>query len=76
MNTAIQAESQDTEMLRNAEKALEYARQKESEARAALRDATATTKTLKEKYERQFAECEQRAIARRKAGLIEVGAGY
>ena len=76
MNEAIQAESQDTKMLRNAEKALDHARQKENEARAALRDATATTKILKEKYLRKFAECEQRAVARRKAGLIEVTAGY
>lgn len=63
-------------MLRKAEKALKYARQKESEARAALRSAMETTKTLKEKYESQFFECEDRAVARRKSGSIEINAGY
>lgn len=74
--TAIQAEKQDTEMLRKAEKALDYARQKESESRAALQSAMETTKMLKEKKERLFFECEKRAVARRKSGLIEINAGY
>lgn len=76
MNNAKQLEEQDNEMLRKSEVALEYARQKESEARRALIEATKTVKTLKQKYERQFAECEERACQRRRKGLIEVNAGY
>lgn len=74
--TAIQAEERDNEMLRKAKESLEYAREKEREARRALRAAEETRKTLKAKYERLFRECDQKAYQRRKEGLIAINHGY
>lgn len=76
MKSAQQAEHDDNLRLRRSEQALAAYREQESAARRALNDAMASTKRAKEKHEALFAECEKRACERRKAGLIEVTAGY
>ena len=75
-NTAMQDEQNDNAKLRKCAEALEYAKQKESEARKALADAVATTAIMRRKYDEQWQSNENRAVARRKAGLIEVVSGY
>ncbi len=66
------AEQEDNLRLRKAAEFIGSCREKEACARRALADAERTTKRAREKYEVLFVECEQRAVARRKAGLIEV----
>lgn len=74
--TPQQAEEQDKTRVRRAKESLEYYRRAESDAREALNRAVQSTQTIKEKYEAVFAECEARAVARRKSGQIIVNAGY
>lgn len=70
------AEEEDSLRLRKADEFLVHCREVENEARRELTLAIEQTKRAKEKYEALFAECETRACARRKAGLIEVNPGY
>lgn len=76
MNTAIASEQEDNYRLRKADEFLTYCREAENDARRELNEALEKTKRAKEKYETLFTECEQRAVARRKAGLIEMRSGY
>ena len=75
-STALQDEQNDKELVRQADEALKYAMQKENEARQALAQAIETTKTIRRKRDAAWQNAEARAVARRKAGLIEVVAGY
>ena len=75
-NSAMQDEQNDNAKLALAAKELEYARSKETEARKALASAIETAKIVRQKYDELFAKNEARAVARRKAGLIEVNPGY
>lgn len=72
----MSTEEEDNLRIRKANEFLAHCREVENEARRELMRAIEQTKRAKEKYEALFAECETRACARRKAGLIEVNPGY
>lgn len=74
--TALESEAEDNLRLRKAEEFLAYSRNAENDARRALAEAVARTKRAKEKYETLHEEVQNRAVARRKAGLITVNPGY
>ena len=74
--TAIQSEQEDNIRLRKAEEFVAHCREMEKAARLALIDAERQTKRARERREELFAECEARACARRKAGLIENSSCY
>lgn len=61
------SEAEDNLRLRRASEALAYYREAENQVRRDLAGAVEQTKRAKEKYEAMFAECEARAVARRKA---------
>lgn len=70
------AEAEDNLRLKRAQEQITYCREKENEARRLLAEATESSKRAKEKYEALFAECEKRAVARRKSGQIIVSPSY
>lgn len=74
--TPTESEQRDNLLLRRAQEFLEHCREAENQARRELAGAIEQNKRAKEKYEALFAECEGRACARRKAGLITVNPGY
>jgi len=76
MTAAIAQEQEDKLRLRKSGEFLRYCGEVENRARGALVDAEQTRKAAKDKHEALFALCENRAVARRKAGLIEFVAGY
>lgn len=75
-NAMNKAEQEDQDRVRKANEFLTYCREAEDQARNSLYQATTRTKRAKEKFEQIFAECEARMVARRKAGLVTVTAGY
>lgn len=76
MNSAQTAEEEDNFRLRKASEFLAYCREKENQARRDLGQAVETTKRAKEKHETIFAECQARAVERRKSGQIINNPGY
>lgn len=76
ISAAQASEDEDNFRLRKAQEHLEKCRELEADARRQLNQATKDRERAKEKYETLFDECEKRAVARRKAGLIEVNLGY
>lgn len=74
--TALQAEQEDNRRIQQAREAIAYAQEKEAEARKVLGQAEQTTKRMREKFEALFAECEKRAVERRKSGQIENSSCY
>lgn len=76
MTTAHQAEQADNDRLKKSQEAIDYYRQKESEALRELALIRQSLATVREKHRQLFEECENRAAARRKAGLIEYTPGY
>ncbi len=74
--TAQESEDADNLRLRRAAEFVAHCRESENQVRKELHEATEQTKRAKEKHETLFAECEARACARRKAGLIIVNHGY
>lgn len=74
--SALAAEAEDNDRLRKSKEALDHYREAENQARKALAEAVARTARMKEKYESIFHECQQRMVARRKAGLIVNNPGY
>ena len=76
VNTAEENENKDKALVQKAEAALTYCRDRESVARRELAATVEASKIAKEKMEKVFAKCEERAVARRKSGLIEMNAGY
>jgi hypothetical protein len=70
------SEQEDNLRLKKAQEHVAYCRSAEAEARAALASAVESTKRAKEKHEALFAECEKRAVARRKSGQVIVNPGY
>ena len=76
MNTALRDEENDKARLRKAQEFVEYCKQKQADAIRARIEADESLKLAIEKREQIFSECEKRAVARRKAGLIEVNPGY
>lgn len=64
----MSAEDEDDFRLRKAHEFLAHCREVENQARVALARAAEQTKAAREKLETLFAECEARAVARRKAG--------
>lgn len=69
-------EQEDNFRLRKADEFLTHCREAESQARIDLARAIEQTKFARNRHETLFAECERRAVARRKAGLIAVNPGY
>lgn len=69
-------EQEDNFRLRKAEDFLAHCRAEEAQARRGLAEAIERTKRAKEKHETLFTECEARAVARRKAGIVAVSTGY
>lgn len=69
-------EEEDNFHLRKAAEFLAHCRETENQARRELARAVEQTKRAKEKHEALFIECEKRAVARRKAGLIPLNTGY
>lgn len=76
ISAAQASEDEDNFRLRKAEEYVTTCREIENNARRELAEATARRQRAKEKYETLFDECQKRAVARRKAGLIEVNLGY
>lgn len=76
MSAIPQSEQEDNFRLKKAQENVAHCRNAETEARAALHSASESTKRAKEKYDSLFAECESRAVARRKSGQIVVNPGY
>lgn len=76
MNSAAQSEALDNSRLRNATDFLAHSKEAEAKARKELNRAIEHTRLARANYETKFAECEKRAVERRKAGQIEVLAGY
>jgi len=76
MNSAQISENEDNIRLRKAAEHIEFCKQAESKAQRDLADARQTLARAREKHVTLFMECEKRACARRKAGLIVVNAGY
>lgn len=68
--SAIQSEEEDNFRLRKAVEFLTHCRTAEGDARRVLAEAIERTKRAKEKHEALFAECEARAVSRRKSGQI------
>ena len=69
-------EQDDNFRLKNAKDHLAFARDAETQARAAFNAAVEDSKGAKERYENLFDECEKRAVARRKSGQITVSSQY
>jgi hypothetical protein len=76
MNSAVAQENEDNIRLRKSSEHIEYCKQAEAKALRDLADARQSLKRAREKHTTLFFECEKRAGARRKAGLIEVSANY
>lgn len=76
MKTNNAAEIEDNNRLSKSEKNVEHCLQSEADAIRALAAARADLARAREKHAQLFQECETRAVARRKAGLITVEAGY
>jgi hypothetical protein len=72
----MNSEDEDNIRLRKASEFIAHCRESENQARRELNAATERTKYAREKHATLFAECEARAVARRKAGLIAVNPGY
>lgn len=66
----MNAEQEDNFRLRKADEFLAHCKEVENQARAALARAEVGTKAARARYETFFTECEARAVARRKSGLI------
>lgn len=76
MSTLPKDEQDDNFCLKKALDHVAFCRTAESEARAKLFASVEGTKRAKEKYEALFAQCEERAVARRKSGQVVVNPGY
>ncbi len=69
--TAHESEKEDNIRLRKAAEFITHCREDENRLRVELTQAIERSKRAKEKHETLFAECEKRAVERRKAGLIQ-----
>lgn len=76
MKTNNADETEDNNRLSKSAKHVDCCRQAEADAIRALVAARADLGRAREKHSQLFQECENRAVARRKAGLITVEAGY
>ena len=70
------SEIEDNERLHKAADYLKYCREQANQARQALKRAEEQVTFARVRYESIFAECEKRAVARRRSGLVTVEAGY
>lgn len=73
---AHESEAEDNNRLRKATEHIAYCKDAETKAIGDLVDARKTLTRAREKHALLFEECQNRAVARRKAGLIQNVAGY
>ena len=68
--SAQNAEQLDNQKLARANEAIEYYKEKETEALKSLAEIRKSLAVAREKHEALFRECESNAVARRKAGFF------
>jgi hypothetical protein len=76
VSSALKAEEEDNVRLRKAREYVAHSKDAEDRARVELARAATQTKRAREKFETLFAECQERAVARRKSGQIVNSSNY
>jgi CBS-domain-containing membrane protein len=74
--TAQESENEDSLRLHRSDEHVEYCKRAQDDAIRALHQAGETLKRAREKRGELFQQCQDRAVARRKAGLIANNPGY